>query len=348
MEGAITTNRRPLANQYTWQSILLWIFLFLFIFDYHFWEGNWGEALYLSAIEIAIYAYAFYLNEHVLIPHWLAKKRMFGYIIGTMVAWLSYVLLLRFSGLEYWLYEASPWRNLWSMTVNFALFWLLSILFWSYRTRQEESREKLKIRSEKLELEMRLLKNQLSPHFIFNSLNNLYALIQQGHEQAGPMLTKLSRILRYLYQEAHKEQVPLQQELEAVQWYYELFILRKPASERIEIQLPKVAANWTIPPLLLLSLVENGFKHSNLNTDPHAWLQLDGIVLPEHVLEFQISNSFTPNQEASDSQVGFQNIQQQLDYFFPECHFFEWTVEGGIFHVHLRIPLTNTPSYVST
>ena len=335
-------------SRYTWQSILLWIFLFLFIFDYHFWEGNWGEAVYLSTIEIAIYAYAFYLNEKVLIPRWLAKKKMSGYVLGSLAAWLSYILLLRFSGLEYWLYEASAWRNLWSMTVNFALFWLLSILFWSYRTRQEESREKLQIRSEKLELEMRLLKNQLSPHFIFNSLNNLYALIQQGHEQAGPMLAKLSRILRYLYQEAHKEQVSLQQELEAIHWYYELFLLRKPASEQIEIVLPAVDPQWSVPPLLLLSLVENGFKHSNLNTVPQAWLQIDSKVLPDRILEFHISNSFTPKQEVSRSQVGFQNIQQQLDYFFPERHFFAWSAKDGIFHVHLRIPLTNTNSYVST
>lgn len=212
----------------------LWGFMFLFIFDYHFWEANWLEAIGMTSKELFFYVLIFYFNYRVAIPTFLEKGKRISYILVLLVFLLTYIFVINISGLVDQFYEGAFWRNTLSMTINFALFWLISTLYWYYGKLQEARETQLSIRAEKLETELRFLKNQISPHFIFNTLNNIYSLVQQGHQNAAPMLAQLSSILRYILYDSSKPTVPLQKEITTIQEYIKLQLYRKPKSTNID------------------------------------------------------------------------------------------------------------------
>ena len=192
---------RVIKNIRHLEQYALWVFMFLFVFDYHFWENNWWEAISSTSAELFFYILIFYVNYKVIIPQFLAKGKRLTYFFFVILFLSFYITFIRLSGLEYYFYEAAFWRNTLSMTINFGLFWLISTLFWYYQKLQKEREMQLQLKAEKLETELRFLKNQISPHFIFNTLNNIYALVQQGHKNAAPMLAQLSAILRYILYE---------------------------------------------------------------------------------------------------------------------------------------------------
>lgn len=318
----------------------LWGFMFLFIFDYHFWEKNWVEAILWTSVEVAIYMLIFYCNYRLIIPSFFKKSKYLLYLLSSIVAFLTYLFLLKISGIEHTLYEGGFWRNLFSMSLNFSLFWLISTLFWYYKNLQAERELQLKTKAEKLEAEMKFLKNQISPHFIFNTLNNIYSLVQQGHPNAAPMLAKLSTILRYILYDSSKEKVLLKKELETIQQYMALQLLRKPKSENIDFYQEGNIQLVQITPLILLNFVENCFKHSNIETSEGAWIKVSCMVQDNQKLLFTAENSKDMKVKVTEkSGLGNQNIQRQLALKYPNAHELIIAEEKDIFSVHLALNL---------
>lgn len=322
------------------EHIALWLFIFLMIFDYHFWDGNWAEALQATAFEVFTYILVFYVNLKFIIPTFLIKKGIIQYSFSIIIWFVLYVLMIKIVGWESYFYEAGFWRNVFSMFANFGLFWLISYLFWYYKSAQEARELHLKIKAEKLATEIKFLKNQISPHFIFNTLNNIYALVLQGKSNAAPMLAKLSTILRYALYDSSQEKVFLEKEIHAIEQYIELQLLKSPISENIDFYTEGNFNNLKIVPLLFLSLVENCFKHGNLNHSEDAWIKIS-LIFDNDTLHFSTENSvdkFTkqPFNESSSS-IGNQNIQRQLLLNYPNTHELKTTEKNNIYSTEITL-----------
>lgn len=323
------------------EQYALWLFMFLFVFDYHFWEDNWLDAIQMTSIELSLYLLIFYVNYKVVIPLLLEKGKQTLYILVLFLFLVSYIFLLKTTGLEYLLYEGAFWRNALSMTINFSLFWLISTLSWYYKKLQKERETQLQLKAEKLETELRFLKSQISPHFIFNTLNNIYALVQQGHKNAAPMLAQLSTILRYILYDSARDQVFLSKEIATIQEYIQLQLYRKSKSSNIDFYQEGKLNGLQIAPLMLLNFVENCFKHSNIDTNENGWIKISCMVHDGHI-ELITENSTDKIIQKNDiGGIGTQNVIRQLELKYKDKHSLNTKKEDGVFIVRLTIELNH-------
>lgn len=323
------------------EQYALWVFMFLLVFDFHFMEDNWLEAIKYTGIEVAFYMAVFYFNYLWIIPSYLAKKRLSDYLFLLTLGLLVYLGVIKLSGMEIALYDSFDWRNLMSMIINFCLPWLISTLYWYYQKLQRERELQLELKADKLETEIKFLKNQMSPHFIFNTLNNIYSLVQQGHKNAAPMLAKLSTILRYILYDSAQETVLLKKEMAAIQEYIELQLFRKPKSQNIDFYKEGNLTNLKIAPLLLLNFVENCFKHSNIELSEDAWIKVSCIVKENKQLLFTTENSkaISFSKKVQKEGIGNQNVKRQLELNYPNAHELNTTETADVFKTHLTIQL---------
>lgn len=195
-----------------------------------------------------------------------------------------------------------------------------------------------------LQAELHFLKGQLHPHFLFNALNNLYALSLDNAPQTPGTILGLSNILRYMLYECTAEQVLLKRDIEVLYDYIELERLRY--EDRLELNV--TAADRTgdveIAPLLMLPLVENAFKHGAAETTDTPWINIELFVSGEE-LAFKISNSkpeqaFTDNQKPA-GEIGLRNLRKRLELLYPGKHTFRYFDEGDCFIAELNVQLAS-------
>ena len=183
------------------EHVAFWLFIWLFVFDYYFLDENWSEAFFYTSAEVITYIALVYLNLLVIIPFALTKWHAMVYCVSLVFVVSIYVMLLRVTGLENYFYDYEGWRNVFSMVLNATLFLLISLLYWYLKQWRMEREQKLLWRNERLEAELSFLRAQISPHFIFNTLNNIYTLALRKDDNTASMVAKLSRILRYVLYE---------------------------------------------------------------------------------------------------------------------------------------------------
>jgi LytS/YehU family sensor histidine kinase len=247
---------------------------------------------------------------------------------------------MRWSGWEQVFYQYSGWRNVFSMLLNTSLFLLISSLYWYFKQWQIEREKQFILKSEKLEAELSFLRSQISPHFIFNSLNNIYTLALQNHENTAPMVAKLSTFLRYVLYEGSEGKIGLKKETDTLKQYIELHLLRKPLSQNIDFYAEGNQNEWFIVPMLLINFVENAFKHSNMDNNEMAWIKINSSVNEEGMLHFLIENSvFSSNLPSEASGIGLQNVKRQLELNYPNQYQLNIKQEKEIFSVALNVQL---------
>ena len=181
-----------------------------------------------------------------------------------------------------------------------------------------------------LEAELKNLRNQLNPHFLFNTLNNIYSLIALSPEKAQQAIMDLSKLLRYVLYDNSPEFVPLQKEMEFVRNYVELMRLRLTDNTEIKISMPQSASSGTlIAPLLFISLIENAFKHGVSHNKPSF---IDLKIHQEGTrIVCSIRNSDFPKdngQDKSGSGIGLQNLSRRLELLYPSHHIFTYGQKG--------------------
>lgn len=326
-------------------QIILWLFMFLFVIDYHLQDDLLG-ALFYTSLEVCSYAVVFYTNYLLLIPAFLKRNKKVLYGISLVFLYVVYILGIRYSSLEESLYEQAAWRNNLSMFLNTSLFLLISILYFYYQEWQLEKERQMELENEKLVAELKFLKTQISPHFIFNTLNNIYSLTLQKHENAAPMVAKLSKIMRYILYDCSENKVALEKEVDNIQNYINLHLLRMPESDNIDFYTEGNFAGLNIAPLLLINFVENCFKHSDINENKDAWIRISCIVEEDKSLNFCSENSYQKSIKKSIKNngnkvggIGLENIKRQLELNYKNKHELTITENDGIYKVDLNIEL---------
>lgn len=180
-----------------------------------------------------------------------------------------------------------------------------------------KSQEKELIK-QKLETELNFLKAQTNPHFLFNTLNNIYALAKKNSNQTADIVLKLSKILRYILYETTKSNIPIYQEIEIIQDYIELEKIRYNKRLKIEFNVNMDNINEPIAPLLLLPFIENAFKHgaSESRFDTYILINLE---LNNHKIKFEVENSKEEmsHNNKTEKNIGLKNIKRQLELTYP-------------------------------
>jgi sensor histidine kinase YesM len=322
------------------EHVTFWLFMFLFVFDYHFRENNWAQAIGATLLEVLTYAIIIYLNLGVLIPIFLKKGRPFWYVLSLAVVVMGYIFLMREMGWEKEFYEIGGWRNVFSMVLNTSLFMLISCLYWYFKQWQIERERLFILKNEKLEAEINFLRAQISPHFVFNTLNNIYALALKKHDNAAPMVAKLSALLRHILYESNQAEVLLKKELDTLKQYIELNLLRNPRSQNVDFYVEGYTEGWRIAPMLLINFVENAFKHSDLNHDEKAWIKIIVMISEIGELHFSLGNSVSPTTfQTEPGGIGLQNVRHQLELSYPGNYLLSIQNEGDIFEIQLKLKL---------
>ncbi len=173
---------------------------------------------------------------------------------------------------------------------------------------------------EKAEAELNFLKSQINPHFLFNSLNSVYFLIDKKNDEARNALHKFSEMLRYQLYEMNGARIPIDKEIRYLQDYVDLQKLRNDENFSISFQCPAAVNGFTIEPLLLIPFVENAFKHISHFKDKPNFIKVE-MELFKNKFSFQVKNSTEHLTEVPDHKgIGLVNVKRRLDLLYPGKH----------------------------
>lgn len=214
----------------------------------------------------------------------------------------------------------------------------LGLSFTDKFTKQEKIRKEAE--KEKLNTELAFLKNQINPHFLFNTLNNIYSLVQTDVADGQKAILQLSKLMRYILYETEKGDLLLSQEIEFMQTYIELMKLRISDKVTFTVSFPENYIDAAIPPLLFLPFVENAFKHGISYRQP-SFVNIQLKTEPGKII-FECSNSIANKGDVllnADSGIGLENVKKRLSLLFPSNHKLKIFETDSIFHVILTIDI---------
>lgn len=202
----------------------------------------------------------------------------------------------------------------------------------------------LQLQKENVESQLQLLKAQVHPHFLFNTLNNIYSHTQDTAPVAARLITGLSDILRFILYEGNNSLVPLAKELQMIRDYIELEKIRYGNRLELHLELPDDTADLYITPLLLLPLIENSFKHGASSMLDQPWINMR-VTLQDTRMHMKLVNGKTgAAQPLKSSGIGIKNVKTRLDLLYPGKHEFYITNEEEVFILNLKMELERKPS----
>lgn len=211
----------------------------------------------------------------------------------------------------------------------------LKLMRWQHQTQIRVT----KLQKEMTEAELKYLKGQINPHFLFNTLNNIYSLARKGSAATAESVLKLSKLMRFMLFEAGNSRILLKNEIALIEDYIELERLRYTDRLRIDFNYELDNADQEVAPLLLIHFVENAFKHGVSETHNASFINID-IRLLQNLLNVTIINSVPPMSNKSDSaNIGMDNVRRQLELLYPQ-HRLEVVDNFDTFCVTLTIPLS--------
>lgn len=223
---------------------------------------------------------------------------------------------------------------------SFVAFLYGSLLFyWAARWIFGQIKAILKQKKEKANTELLHLQSQVSPHFFFNTLNNLYGLVEKDGKKAQQLILKLSDMMRYSIYDGQKDSVTLEQEVEYIHNYIGLHTDRY--HKKIEIQFNKDVqrVGMKVKPLLFIILVENAFKHGVENLRENAYVHIH-LAASEQVISFSVENNFEGEKPEEIPGIGLINLQRRLELVYPKKHSLTHTAANNTYRMHLILKRT--------
>lgn len=200
--------------------------------------------------------------------------------------------------------------------------------------------EKKALETARTEAELTNLKNQLNPHFLFNTLNNIYALIGINPEKAQYAVDSLSRLLRHILYDNNQNTVPIEKEFSFMKSYIELMSLRLPEQVRLEVHIPENGEGISVAPLLFISLIENAFKHGVSHRND-SFIRIGIEIKDRKMVICTVENSYYPKTDLdrTGSGIGVQNLQQRLPLIYPDRYTFRTEKISNTYFAQLIINL---------
>ena len=206
-----------------------------------------------------------------------------------------------------------------------------------FKTRSDE-RKLIRLEKENLEQQLEYLKYQINPHFLMNTLNNIHALVDIDPAKAQETIVELSKMMRFILYEGSKQGVPLSREFEFITTYVNLMRLRYTDRVTITMDLPTEVPDKTVPPLMLISFIENAFKHGISYQHP-SFISIQAYI-EDGRLCFLCHNSKADKPNEEKGGVGLQNVKKRLQLLYDDRYTLNIVDAPDSYHVELIIPLT--------
>lgn len=324
-------------------QVAIWtiFYVFLLLYTLQKWEYP-VYSFWAATIATAFYFIAVYSNASWLIPQFYKKGKRVAYIVLSVS--LIAILLLSRMAVEYLVLLPLHLKFYsWSLS-HFSFVFITNFLAFAFGALLRVSidylsllRQQEALKTRQMATELNLLKSQVQPHFLFNTLNNIYYLAYTKNERTPEVISKLSEIMRYFVDEAPKERVPLSTEIQFLRNYIELEQIRMlhPVQPSFSVKADK---SLLIPPMLLVPLVENIFKHGIDKTIEHNEVCIELRLTNGH-LQFTTRNTINRHEKKQDSGVGLANLARRLDILYGDQYELNTSCENNIFTVILKFPV---------
>jgi hypothetical protein len=300
------------------------------------------EAAARTVMNLSFPFLIFYVNGRVLINRFFETKRYWAWGIWSVVLWLGMAALrtkaeLSLFGSTVFGTNEYPVDGGWRVFLVIALLFFVMMLFSGLYQLLENRRE---LESLHAEAQLNYLKAQINPHFLFNTLNNIYSAATLQHPRTADMVLRLSDLLRYVTYDAQAEQVPLHKEVAHIRAYIDLFQLKSETPLPIHFTVDGDTDQLQIEPLLLLPLVENALKHSDWDSNPKGFLNILLRNEPGQ-LRFKVENTFDPTNQQKDAVggVGLENITKRLQLKYGNRYSFIVGAHDGVYTAELVLKM---------
>ena len=304
-----------------------------------------SQSIVYTGIYISIYLLIIYGNASFLLPALYEKNHRVWYVLLVVIL-LPVIAFLRFY-VSFYIYnhfyaeKPTPfrWSAITSSLITVILVYVTSILFYIALNFFKLKRKQEQLQKRHAEAELNLLKAQVQPHFLFNTLNNIYFVAQRESPATAVLLEQLSQIMRYFVDEAPKDRISLQAELNFIRSYIELEKMRMRYPLSVTIVDEGISEAVMVPPMLLIPLVENVFKHGidKLRNDNFIYLSLS---VQNNRLLVKVENLLLQASGAGNkSETGLRNLRNRLVLLFGDNCSLQAGDAGTIFQAQLNIPL---------
>jgi two-component system, LytTR family, sensor kinase len=311
-------------------------------------EEGLPKAIMAELFVLPVKAGLTYLVFYYLIPQYLDDRRKIRALVLVAVGVFAVAILLYRLMLAYvyfpifrpervikLFYGPGIYLTAFDLSIALAVGLSIKLVRMNYRSRELEQQ----LQQEKLQSELNFLRAQTNPHFLFNTLNNLYGLARKKSDQTPAAIMMLSKILRFMLYDCREPRIPISAEAKVIQDYIELEKLRY--TDRLQVRYSEQLSRESTPiaPLLLLPFVENSFKHGAHGSTGAVEINIDLRLDNQGTLEFDIDNTAeAPRKHSSgDHGIGLQNVRRQLDLIYPDQYELNISPEEGWYRVRLKI-----------
>lgn len=309
---------------------------------------EWGQLFASASVQLVFTVLIAYLNYFYTWPRFLKSKKILRYIVEFSIPFALLITArvhlhrLLVDGYTYqneYFYSTFFIVQITAVTLFIVLF--VGMLRFAVDWFEFESRKK-EVENERLIAELNFLKSQINPHFLFNTLNNLYYLAYTKSENTTEVIAKLSQMMRYMIYDSNHPRVLLTKEIEYMQNYISLERLRLNDQIPIQFKIDGDPENVWIAPLIFITFLENAFKHGVSNNNSNAWVKIN-IQLRDRECIYTVENSkalLMSNTEKSG--IGLQNVTRRLELSYPEQYEIKVEDKPDVYFVKLTITLSDS------
>ena len=308
--------------------------------------GSKKIAIEITLLKVSDLAILVYIINYFLIPEFLYKKKYANFIVtfillifaGSLVKVWFMSQIMHQPGLFSLLGDLKTrlYENVISdffLVIAGAAF---KLIFDFFKMQQRLT----EVAKEKAETELNFLKSQINPHFLFNSLNTVYFLIDKNNQEAREALHKFSDMLRYQLYEANGEKIPIEKEIGYLKDYVDLQKLRKDENYQVLFNCAPEVIDFSIEPLLLIPFVENAFKHISNYKNQSNFIKVE-ISSNNGEFRFMVENSKEAMGKTTEHYggIGLDNVRRRLELLYPERHVLKINFDDRVFNVELKIKI---------
>jgi sensor histidine kinase YesM len=331
---------------------VLYLLLFSVSYTIHYDKLSVLDVMLRFSITLPVDIFASYFTAYYLLPVFLLKGRYVRFFISFSISAFLFILLQRvciyYINLPIFYPELLERVSFFNFDYIYSFFNIYAVVgivtsirlfkFWFRNQRATQN-----LREEKLEAELKFLKSQIHPHFLFNTLNNLYALTLDKSDLAPEVVIKLSNLLDYMLYEANDPKVSLEKEITLIQNFLDLERIRYGEELQVDFRLTGNPSGYYIAPMLLLPFVENSFKHGLSKQTKKPWIQIH-LNLERGLLHFTVKNSQGNHpqrkKESYTEGIGLANVKRRLDLIYQKNYSLTIKNETEQFEIDLFINLT--------
>ncbi len=328
--------------------VVFWFSLFLVMLATSVPSMGFVQALLTDFINVGFFAAISYFNYFYLFPKYLKDRNLWWHfgalaVISLLITPIKTIFLFFFS---------SGNIELQSHYLNDQFFIFISTFFAGtsttiYKVMNDwliQQRDKKELESQTLQSELKFLKSQINPHFLFNTLNSLYALTLKKSDLAPEIVLKLSEMMRYMLYECNEKEVPLQKEINYMKNYLELEKLRHGAKMLINLNVNGEITDQKISPLILIPFIENSFKHGINNQITQGFVNLE-LNIFDNDLQMILENSKSPSLpkigDKRSGGIGLVNVRRRMTILYPDHHHLETKESPNTYKIELNLNLLN-------